>query len=203
MDETVYGRELGPLAAFYPSMYVGVPWWFIDAPDSIKRFRRAVTEYGTFYKTSGFIDDTRAFLSIPARHDMSRRLDCVHLADLVAEHRLEMDEALRRRPLPGLRYPAPRVQRPRLTLYLIALHPRGWRTSHGYPPPGRTPPPVRRRRWTAVQGRGGARPRGRPRPAHTRCNKLPSGLGSLGWAEQRTDRDPTRRSMTCSQGRRR
>lgn len=93
MDETVYGRELGPLAAFYPSMYVGVPWWFIDAPDSIKRFRRAVTEYGTFYKTSGFIDDTRAFLSIPARHDMSRRLDCVHLADLVAEHRLEMDEA--------------------------------------------------------------------------------------------------------------
>ena len=93
MDETVYSRELAPLAGFYPSLYVGVPWWFIDAPDAIKRFRRAVTEYGTFYKTSGFIDDTLAFLSIPARHDMSRRLDCVHLADLVAEHRLEQDEA--------------------------------------------------------------------------------------------------------------
>nr|WP_040161373.1 glucuronate isomerase [Nigerium massiliense] len=93
MDETVYSRELGPLAGFYPSLYVGVPWWFIDAPDAIKRFRRAVTEYGTFYKTSGFIDDTRAFLSIPARHDMSRRLDCVHLSELVAEHRLTMEEA--------------------------------------------------------------------------------------------------------------
>ncbi len=93
MDETVYSRELGPLAGFYPSLYVGVPWWFIDAPDAIKRWRKAVTEYGTFYKTSGFIDDTRAFLSIPARHDMSRRLDAVHLADLVVEHRLALDEA--------------------------------------------------------------------------------------------------------------
>ncbi len=93
MDETVYSRELAPLAGFYPSVYVGVPWWFIDAPDAIKRWRKAVTEYGTFYKTSGFIDDTRAFLSIPARHDMSRRCDVSHLAELVAEHRLEMDEA--------------------------------------------------------------------------------------------------------------
>ena len=93
MDETVYSRELGPLAGFYPGLFVGVPWWFIDAPDAIKRFRSAVTEYGTFYKTSGFIDDTRAFLSIPARHDMSRRCDVTHLAELVVEHRLEMDEA--------------------------------------------------------------------------------------------------------------
>ena len=93
MDETVYSREVGPLAGFYPSVYVGPPWWFIDAPDAIKRWRKAVTEYGTFYKTSGFIDDTRAFLSIPARHDMSRRCDVVHLAELVVEHRLEIDEA--------------------------------------------------------------------------------------------------------------
>ncbi len=92
-DETVFGRELGPLAGFYPSMYVGVPWWFIDAPDAIKRFRKAVSEPAGFTKTSGFIDDTRAFLSIPARHDMSRRLDCVHLAELVVEHRLAEDEA--------------------------------------------------------------------------------------------------------------
>jgi glucuronate isomerase len=93
MDETIFGRELGPMAGFYPAMYVGVPWWFIDAPDAIKRFRKAVSEPAGFTKTSGFIDDTRAFLSIPARHDMSRRLDCVHLAELVVEHRLEEDEA--------------------------------------------------------------------------------------------------------------
>ncbi len=93
MDETVYSREVGPLAGFYPSVYVGPPWWFIDAPDAIKRWRKAVTEYGTFYKTCGFIDDTRAFLSIPARHDLSRRCDVVHLAELVTEGRLELDEA--------------------------------------------------------------------------------------------------------------
>lgn len=93
MDETLFGRELGPLAGYYRNMYVGVPWWFIDAPDAIKRFRKEVTESAGFAKTSGFIDDTRAFLSIPARHDMSRRLDCVHLAELVVEHRLTEDEA--------------------------------------------------------------------------------------------------------------
>lgn len=95
MDETIFGRELGPLAGFYRNMYVGVPWWFIDAPDAIRRFRRAVTESAGFHKTSGFIDDTRAFCSIPARHDMSRRLDCVHLAELVVQHRLSEDEAAR------------------------------------------------------------------------------------------------------------
>ena len=94
IDETTYSRELAPLAGFYPSVYVGVPWWFIDAPDAIRRFRRAVTETAGFSRTSGFIDDTRAFLSIPARHDMSRRLDCGFLAELVAEHRLEEDEAM-------------------------------------------------------------------------------------------------------------
>lgn len=93
MDETVYSRELAPLAGFYPSVYIGVPWWFLDAPNAIRRFQRAATETAGFSRTSGFIDDTRAFCSIPARHDMSRRLDAGHLAQLVLEHRLEEDEA--------------------------------------------------------------------------------------------------------------
>jgi glucuronate isomerase len=94
MDETVYSREIAPLAGFYPSVYVGAPWWFLDAPGAIRRFRDAVTESAGFGRTSGFIDDTRAFCSIPARHDMSRRLDCGYLAELVATHRLDEDEAL-------------------------------------------------------------------------------------------------------------
>lgn len=93
MDETVFSRELAPLAGFYPVMYVGVPWWFLDAPDAIRRFRRSASEAAGFTRTSGFIDDTRAFCSIPARHDMSRRLDAGHLAELVVEHRLAEDEA--------------------------------------------------------------------------------------------------------------
>jgi glucuronate isomerase len=94
LDETVWSRELAPLAGFYPSVYVGAPWWFIDAPESIRRYRRAVTEIAGFSRTSGFIDDTRAFCSIPARHDMSRRVDAGWVAELVAEHRLEEDEAV-------------------------------------------------------------------------------------------------------------
>jgi glucuronate isomerase len=93
MDETVWSRELAPLAGFYPSLYVGAPWWFLDAPESIRRYRRAVTEIAGFSRTSGFIDDTRAFCSIPARHDMSRRLDAGWVAELVAEHRLDEEEA--------------------------------------------------------------------------------------------------------------
>lgn len=94
MDESVYSREYAPLAGFYPSVYVGVPWWFLDAPESIRRFHRAVTETTGFSRLSGFIDDTRAFLSIPARHDMSRRLDASYLAHLVSEHRLDEESAL-------------------------------------------------------------------------------------------------------------
>jgi glucuronate isomerase len=94
LDETVFSRELGPLAGFYPSVYVGAPWWFLDAPDAVHRFRAAVTESAGFTRTSGFVDDTRAFCSIPARHDMSRRLDSGYLAKLVAEHRIDEDEAL-------------------------------------------------------------------------------------------------------------
>jgi glucuronate isomerase len=94
LDETVFSRELAPLAGFYPSVYVGAPWWFLDAPEAVRRFRSAVTETAGFSRTSGFIDDTRAFCSIPARHDMSRRLDAGYLARLVAEHVLDEDEAL-------------------------------------------------------------------------------------------------------------
>lgn len=93
LDETTFSREIAPLAGFYPSVYAGAPWWFLDAPEAVRRFRSAVTETAGFTRTSGFIDDTRAFCSIPARHDMSRRLDSGYLARLVAEHRLDEDEA--------------------------------------------------------------------------------------------------------------
>lgn len=94
MDETVFSRELAPLAGWYRGMYVGAPWWFIDEADAIMRYRRSVTGYAGFTKTSGFIDDTRAYCSIPARHDVARRVDSAFLATLVAEHRLAMDEAV-------------------------------------------------------------------------------------------------------------
>lgn len=89
VDETVYSREIAPLAGFYPSVYIGAPWWFLDAPDAMARFRSAVTETAGFSRGSGFIDDTRAFLSIPARHDTARRADASFLARLVAEGRLD------------------------------------------------------------------------------------------------------------------
>ncbi|MEP7191401.1 MAG: glucuronate isomerase [Actinomycetota bacterium] len=94
LDESVFSRELAPLAGFYPSVYVGQPWWFLDAPDAIRRWRAAVSETVGFTRTSGFIDDTRAFCTIPVRHDMSRRLDSGYLAGLVVEHRLSEEEAL-------------------------------------------------------------------------------------------------------------
>ncbi|GAA1775236.1 glucuronate isomerase [Pseudarthrobacter sulfonivorans] len=93
MDETVFSRELAPLAGFYPSVYLGAPWWFLDAPDAMLRFRSAVTETTGFSRSSGFIDDTRAFCSIPARHDASRRIEAAFLARLVAEHRVSEERA--------------------------------------------------------------------------------------------------------------
>ncbi|QOT74019.1 glucuronate isomerase [Sphingobium fuliginis] len=93
LDEDVYSRELAPLAGHYPAMKLGPPWWFHDSPEGMRRFRERATETAGFYNTVGFNDDTRAFLSIPARHDMARRMDCAWLARLVAEHRLEEDEA--------------------------------------------------------------------------------------------------------------
>lgn len=94
VDPDVYSREIAPLAGFYPAVYAGAPWWFVDNPAEIGRFQEAVTEIAGFSRLSGFIDDTRAFCSIPARHDMSRRLDAGFLAGLVAAHRLDEDEAL-------------------------------------------------------------------------------------------------------------
>ena len=93
LDEDTYSRELAPLAGHYPCLRLGPPWWFHDSPEGMRRFREAATETAGFYNTVGFNDDTRAFLSIPARHDVARRMDCGFLARLVAEHRLEEDEA--------------------------------------------------------------------------------------------------------------
>jgi len=93
LDESSYSRELAPLAGHYPCLRLGPPWWFFDSPEGMLRFREATTETAGFYNTVGFNDDTRAFLSIPARHDVARRMDCAFLARLVAEHRLDEEEA--------------------------------------------------------------------------------------------------------------
>ncbi len=93
LDETSYSRDLAPLAGHYPALKLGPAWWFHDSPEGMRRFREQTTETAGFYNTVGFNDDTRAFLSIPARHDVSRRVDCSFLARLVAEHRLDEDEA--------------------------------------------------------------------------------------------------------------
>lgn len=94
VDEDAFSRELAPLAGVYPALRLGAPWWFLDAPDAMRRFREAVTETAGFSNMSGFVDDTRAFCSIPARHDLARRVDAGYLARLVAEHRLDLDEAV-------------------------------------------------------------------------------------------------------------
>lgn len=93
LDESTISRELAPLAGHYPCLRLGPPWWFHDSPEGMMRFRELATETAGFYNTVGFNDDTRAFLSIPARHDVARRVDCAFLARLVAEHRLDEDEA--------------------------------------------------------------------------------------------------------------
>jgi glucuronate isomerase len=93
LDEATISRELAPLAGHYPCLRLGPPWWFHDSPEGMMRFRQLATETAGFYNTVGFNDDTRAFLSIPARHDVARRIDCAFLANLVAQHRLDEDEA--------------------------------------------------------------------------------------------------------------
>ncbi len=93
LDESTFSRELAPLAGHYPCLRLGPPWWFHDSPEGMMRFREQATETAGFYNTVGFNDDTRAFLSIPARHDVARRVDCAFLGRLVAEHRLDEDEA--------------------------------------------------------------------------------------------------------------
>ncbi|NBC35086.1 glucuronate isomerase [Novosphingobium sp. FSY-8] len=93
LDESSYARELAPLAGHYPCLKLGPAWWFHDSPEGMRRFRHATTETAGFYNTVGFNDDTRAFLSIPARHDVARRIDCGFLAQMVAEHRITDWEA--------------------------------------------------------------------------------------------------------------
>jgi glucuronate isomerase len=109
LDESTYSRDLAPLVGHYPALKIGPAWWFFDSPEGIRRYREQVTETAGFYNTVGFNDDTRAFLSIPARHDVARRVDCAFLAQWVAEHRMDEDEAAelaKRRPFyppcPGL-----------------------------------------------------------------------------------------------------
>src|SRR3954451_21727076 len=94
IDETVYPRELAPMAGVSPSMRLGAPWWFIDSPESMRRFFETATETASFYNMSGFVDDTRAYCSIPARHDLYRRVSAGYLSRLVTEHRLGEDEAI-------------------------------------------------------------------------------------------------------------
>jgi glucuronate isomerase len=93
VDETSYSRELAPMASYWPALYLGAPWWFLDAPDSMARHFSAVAESAGYAKLTGFVDDTRAFCSIPSRHDVARRTIASHLATSVAEHRLSLDEA--------------------------------------------------------------------------------------------------------------
>lgn len=93
LDESTYARELAPLAGHYPAMRLGAPWWFHDSIEGMMRFRRQVTETAGIWNTAGFVDDTRAFCSIPARHDLSRRVDANWLAGLVARHVIDMDDA--------------------------------------------------------------------------------------------------------------
>jgi glucuronate isomerase len=93
LDESAYSRELAPMAGHYPCLKLGPAWWFHDSPEGMMRFREWTTDTAGFYNTVGFNDDTRAFLSIPARHAMARRVDCSFLARLVAEHQMDEDEA--------------------------------------------------------------------------------------------------------------
>jgi glucuronate isomerase len=93
LDETSYARELAPLAGHYPSLRLGPPWWFHDSYEGMLRFFQSVIETAGFYNTAGFNDDTRAFMSIPARHDVWRRVACRFLATCVIEHRFAEDEA--------------------------------------------------------------------------------------------------------------
>jgi glucuronate isomerase len=94
LDETTYSRELAPLAGHYPALRLGPPWWFYDSPEGIRRFYRLVIETAGFANTVGFNDDARSLLSIPARHDVARRVNAGYLAGLVAEYRMDEEDAL-------------------------------------------------------------------------------------------------------------
>ena len=93
LDETTYARELAPMAGHWPCLLIGPPWWFHDSPNGIRRYLDQVVETAGFANLAGFNDDTRALLSIPARHDVWRREVCSFLARMTAEHRLTRAEA--------------------------------------------------------------------------------------------------------------
>jgi glucuronate isomerase len=93
LDESTYSRELAPLAGHYPALRLGPPWWFFDSIEGMVRFRQLTTETAGIYNTAGFNDDTRAFCSIPARHDLCRRVDANFLAGLVARHIIDRSDA--------------------------------------------------------------------------------------------------------------
>ncbi len=95
LDESTYSRELAPLAGHYPAVRLGPPWWFYDSMEGMRRFRERTTETASIYKTAGFNDDTRAFCSIPARHDLARRMDANYLGGLVARHVIDESDARR------------------------------------------------------------------------------------------------------------
>jgi glucuronate isomerase len=94
LDESTYARELAPMAGHWPSLLIGPPWWFHDSPLGIRRYLAQVVETAGFANLAGFNDDTRALLSIPARHDVWRREIARFLAEMVAEHRLDRPEGL-------------------------------------------------------------------------------------------------------------
>jgi glucuronate isomerase len=98
MDETSYSREMATLAGHYPALKLGPPWWFQDSPNGMARYFDQVMETAGSYNTIGFIDDTRAFLSIPARHDVWRRASANWLAGLVLRGLLDMGEAMEMAP---------------------------------------------------------------------------------------------------------
>jgi glucuronate isomerase len=93
LDESTYARELAPLAGHYPAVRLGPAWWFHDSIEGMTRYRQRTTETAGIYNTAGFNDDTRAFCSIPARHDLSRRVDANFLAGLVARHVVGLNDA--------------------------------------------------------------------------------------------------------------
>ncbi len=109
LDETAYSRELAPLAGHYPILKLGPAWWFFDSPEGMKRYRAWTTETAGFANTVGFNDDTRAFFSIPGRHDVARRVDCGTLAELVADRPAGRGRGARGRGGPGVQLGQARV----------------------------------------------------------------------------------------------
>jgi glucuronate isomerase len=93
VDEVAFARELAPMASYYPGLKLGAPWWWLDAPDAVARWLEHMAEVAGLSRSAGFVDDSRSFCSIPARHEVARRTICGWLARRVAEHRMDGVEA--------------------------------------------------------------------------------------------------------------